>query len=195
MNLKIVLLFVTILVAQVGWAKTCPYSVDFKGAEVHWTAFKTTEKAPVSGVFKKFEIFAKDKNLKANSIKEILKNHSIDVDTRSVFSKNKARDIKIAKFFFGNMTSPTVKAKIKNPKGTTFGVAVLELYFNDVRGNIPVDYELKDGYLTFNGSFDMLDFALEKSHAEISKACSVKHKKKTWTDAEFKFRIPVKKSC
>jgi hypothetical protein len=81
---------------------------------VAWTAYKTASKIGVSGTFDKVDYKAVAKDGK--NFREILVGSSVNIDTSSVNSKNTGRDVKLVKFFFKQMDSNTMNAKITDIK-------------------------------------------------------------------------------
>ena len=54
---------------------------------------------------------------------------------------------------------------------------------------------VKDELLKASGTIDMFDFALNKAHASISKACYDLHAGKTWSDVAVSAEIKLEKEC
>ncbi len=71
----------------------------------------------------------------------------------------------------------------------------VSMTMNEVTREVVMAKKLDGKKLTLSGSIDMMDFALKKSYKAISKACSVKHKGKTWTEASFELVTTFKRKC
>ena len=76
------------------------YIIDTQNSVINWTAYKTTEKIPVKGVFKTVDI--KKSKPAANPI-EVLQDLEFKVPVSGIFSKDSIRDYKLVTYFFGVM--------------------------------------------------------------------------------------------
>ena len=65
------------------------YMVDSKNSTVQWTAFKTTDKVPVKGIFKEIKI---NKSNEASSPSAALEGLQFEIPVSSIFSKDSIRD-------------------------------------------------------------------------------------------------------
>ena len=72
--------------------------------KVSWVAFKTPAKAGVKGSLPATKLKL---NKSSGSLNDILMKSSISINTKEVATGNKARDKKIAKFFFSTMAGGT----------------------------------------------------------------------------------------
>ena len=161
-----------------------------------WMAYKTPLKKGVSGVFdsvKYTAVAAKGKNFR-----EILVGSSVVIDTTSVNSKNKGRDAKLVKFFFKQMNSTTINAKIvdikadKRIKGKPrTGVVTLDITMNGVRKKVPMKYTFADSVFAAKGVIDVFDFSANIALASINKACFDLHQGKTWNDVTIAFTTHI----
>jgi len=161
-----------------------------------WMAYKTPAKKGVSGVFdsvKYTAVAAEGKNFR-----EILVGSSVVIDTSSVNSKHKGRDVKLVKFFFEQMSSKTISAKIvdikadKKIKGKPrTGVVTLDITMNGVTKKVPMKYSFADSVLSAKGVIDVFDFSANKALASINKACFDAHQGKTWNDVTIAFTTHI----
>lgn len=76
------------------------FSLENANNEINFVAYKTTDKVPVGGQFKKVDI---SQGGEGNSIKEAIHNAEFSIPVSSLFTQNASRDYKIKKFFFGFM--------------------------------------------------------------------------------------------
>jgi hypothetical protein len=167
---------------------------------VNFVAYKTAAKKGVGASFdsvKYTAIAPKGKNFR-----EILVGSSVVIDTKSVNSKNKGRDEKLVKFFFGQMKGETITAKILDYKAIKVdrgqpkkGTLFTEITMNGVTKKVPMNYKLKDGVLTADGVIDIFDFSGNSALASINKACFDLHKGKTWNDVSISFSTKIKAVC
>ena len=81
------------------------YKVVDSTATVKWTAYKTTDKLPVSGVFNIVNI---TKSVGGKTPQSALNNLEFSIPVSSIFSKNEERDGKLKKLFFGVMASTSL---------------------------------------------------------------------------------------
>jgi len=163
--------------------------VDFK-------AYKTPLKIGVGGTFDK--VLYKPKSESGKNFREIFVGSLVIIDTSSVDSHNKARDKKLVKFFFDNMVSKTIEAKIidykpnKRYKGKPkTGIFMVEIKMNGVTKTIPMRYSYFKGTMKAKGVIDIFDFSASKSLQAINKACYKLHKGKTWNDVSISFTTKV----
>ncbi len=164
---------------------------------VSWKAYKTPAKLGVGGVFNSVKYTAVAP--KGNNFREILVGSSVVIDTASVNSKNAPRDVKLVKFFFEQMSSKNITAKIVDiksnkrirgkPKTGEMSVAVT---MNGVTRNVPMTYMFNKGDFSATGNIDLVDFSASKALSSINKACFDLHKGKTWSDVTIGFKTNIK---
>lgn len=157
----------------------CTYSVG--SIDVSWKAFKTPAKAGVGGSFKGLN-YSGDKSGK--SIDAIVNSASITIDTdkKSVHTKDKSRDGKIAKFFFSTMSGgEQIKANVKKFTKKRLTLAVT---MNGKTVDVPMNYKIDGNNLKADGVIDVFDFGMVKQLEGINKACRALHEGKTWNDVE-----------
>lgn len=152
-------------------------SFDQSQTSINWKAYKTPAKAGVGGSFKEFTLST---SKEAKSIKDALKKATFTIDTTSVFTKNPARDKKIATFFFKTMAGgEMIKGKVLNVTDKKVTVA---LTMNGKTVEAPLAYTFENNKFVANGVIDVLDFAMNDELKAINKACYSLHEGKTWSD-------------
>ena len=132
------------------------------------------------------------------ALKQVLSSAEILIDTASVDSGNAARDSKVRKFFFEKMTegkAPLFRARLLRTYGAESGKADLELWIAETRHLLPVTYSWNGSILKLQGVIDLISIGQTSAFQSISKACELKNERKTWSDIDIKFEIPVSKSC
>lgn len=161
-----------------------------------WMAYKTPAKVGVSGSFDSVKYNSIAKNGK--NFREILVGSSVDIDTSSVNSKHKARDAKLVTFFFEQMSSKTINAKIVDIKADEkvkgkprTGVVTLDITMNGVTKKVPMKYTFSDSIFSAKGVIDVFDFSANKALASINKACFDLHAGKTWSDVTIAFSTKI----
>jgi len=178
---------------------SCDFSQD--GAfKVGFIAYKTSAKKGVGAVFDnvKYAPIAKS----GENFKEMLVGSSVVIDTNSVNSNNKGRDVKLVKFFFKQMKESTIKAKIIDSKAIKVtrgdpkkGTLLTEITMNGVTNKVPMSYVLNKGKLSATGVIDLFDFSASLALKSINQACYALHQGKTWNDVSISFETNIKAVC
>jgi polyisoprenoid-binding protein YceI len=161
--------------------------------KVSWTAYKTPLKVGVGGALDKVAI---EGSTKADNFEKLVKGLTLNIgaNIKSVNTKNKARDIKIANFFFGTLEGgATLQAK---GKSVVAGKKItIDLTMNGVTKEAQLKYSLKKGVLVAEGVIDVLDWAMSDELKAINKACFAKHEGKTWSDVAIKLEAKLSSDC
>jgi len=180
--------------------KTCFYSYnETVGAQIRWTAFKTTEKTPVGGQFNQANVTVGEKSTK---ITDILKTVKFNIPTSSTNTANEGRDEKIVTSFFGAMDATDIiigHAKDANGDNKT-GTCIFYLTLNNVEREVTLNYTVDDALITLSGEIDLLDFNAEDAVSSLNKACEALHKgadgvTKTWSVVELEIETTLTKDC
>lgn len=172
-----------------AFAADCNYLIKSNDVGLQWTAFKTPLKKGVSGTFKKYGI---KKQYQGNSLKDVLTSVSFNIDTKSVYTKNDARDKKLVKFFFGLMHGNKISGKIQSYSKKLLKV---QIKMNGVTKKVPLAVQIQGSQIEASGHIDILDFSMNQSLASINKACSELHQGKTWSDVDLNLSIKYSKTC
>ncbi len=145
---------------------------------VKFTAYKTPLKLGVSGTFPKKTLA---KAAKGDSWDKATLNNKITIDASEIETGDKARDKKIAKFFFENKSLEATVTRIsEKKKQLTLAVTMNGKMVKKVL----MTYTFKNNKLMASGHVDALDFAMNKQLAALNKACLAKHEGKTWSDVQ-----------
>ncbi|MBS9766194.1 MAG: YceI family protein [Flavobacteriaceae bacterium] len=168
------------------------FCVDENTLTVKWTAYKTTEKIPVSGKFEKIII---QKSEYGKSAVDAVNNVEFSISVSSIFTNNTERDEKLKKFFFGMMKDTeriegTVSLQ-ENNEGT------LHLTMNGVTASLPIQYKVKDQLVTIEGVLNLDTWKGKLAIEALNKACEDLHKgpdgvSKTWNEVKVEAGIYVK---
>jgi polyisoprenoid-binding protein YceI len=168
------------------------YSVDPKTSVVKWTAYKTTDKVPVSGTFKTIEILNPKE---ANTALEALNGIEFKIPVNSIDSKNPGRDAKLVKDFFGSMKdtqylSGTIKLE-NNGKGS------VHLKMNGIGKDFPITYVLSDQIVEMNATMNLDNWQAKAAIDALNKVCFDKHKgadgiSKTWSEVTLNIKTYLK---
>jgi len=160
-------------------------ALEIQHTTVKFTAFKTYAKKGVSGIFNKVAV----KSIKANNVKSLLSNTIATIDTSSVNSGNKGRDIKLVNKFFAVQNVKNIKATLSNVQDKSLTATIS---MNGKTLAIPMSYTVKGNIINAKGTIDLTDFSMIPSLKSLNKACYVLHKGKTWRDVVIYFSIEYK---
>ena len=169
----------------------CSFDYQKEGSTLSWTAFKTPKKVGVGAKFSDFTITAKN----AKSTDDLLASATFEVNSQSIDSGDKGRDMKIAQFFFKNMLKGTkISGKVLKVSNN---VADVEMTMNGATKVISMTskFDEASSKLIVKGALDVLEFGMKDNLAAITKACYEKHEGVTWPNVDLELSAAVKKSC
>lgn len=161
---------------------TARYSLKNADNTINFTAFKTTEKIPVKGVFTKVEL---TNGCEGNTIKDAINGAEFKVPVSSIETKDASRNFKIQKFFFQVMENTmdlTGKLKLTDDKN---GVA--EFTMNGVTKELPFKYTIIDQTFSMKTIMNIDNWNTQKALTSLNEACKDLHKgadgvSKTWNE-------------
>lgn len=190
--------------AALAAKQECRYIVDPASVKATWTAYKTSEKTPVSGTIKGLEVNASpigSKIFKAVIAKTNVTGF-IDKATK-IDSGNPARDATLFEKFFKLIASQAkFRGAFNHIEGDEKGGSLnLQLSLNDKVKEIPMKYTFtKAGAFEATGEMDMKNFDLEKPLASLHEACAELHKgkdgvSKTWEAVGIKISAKINQDC
>ena len=165
------------------------YIIDTQNSVINWTAYKTTEKIPVKGVFKTVDI--KKSKPAANPI-EVLQDLEFEVPVSGIFSKDSIRDYKLVTYFFGVMDNTlNLSGKVniqENGKGN------ISLTMNGITKELPFTYEVKGEIIEMKASMDLDTWQAQAAIAALNEVCNEKHKaadgiSKTWNEVALQIEV------
>lgn len=167
--------------------KQVTYSIDTNASEINWTAYKTTAKKAVKGVFTKLNI---TNPINSNTKKGAFDNLGFDIPVSSFFSKDETRDTKIKALFFGAMDNTTlISGTFSNISGDdNLGSMSLNLKMNNETVAIPMTYSIENNIVSINGNINnLMDWKMSTAFNSLHKACELLHTgedgvSKTWED-------------
>jgi hypothetical protein len=160
---------------------TAKFSLKNAKNDIGWTAYKTTEKIPVDGKFKKVTITA---NGDGNTIKEAINNTEFEIPVSSIFTKDTSRDYKIRKFFFNFMDTPLLSGKLEVVTEST-GIATIKM--NGITDKVPFTYVINNNVFSMTSTMDINKWNAKAAIASLNKVCEELHKgadgvSKTWDE-------------
>jgi polyisoprenoid-binding protein YceI len=158
---------------------------EVQNSSVKFTAFKTYAKKGVSGVFDVVKITTN----KNDTIKGLLTNATATINTSSVDTANKGRDIKLVSKFFDVQNVKNIEAKIIKVDKKSL---IAKITMNGKSLDIPMSYTVNANKIKAKGTIDLGDFAMIPSLKSLNKACYVLHHGKTWQDVDIAFTLDYK---
>ncbi|QTE23819.1 YceI family protein [Polaribacter cellanae] len=150
--------------------------------EVNFTAYKTSEKVPVTGQFKTVNITSGGLG---NTIKEAINNTEFSIPVSSIFTKDSSRDYKIKKFFFGVMDQTKLLSGKLVIENDSIGYANIKM--NGVTEKVPFTYTITNKTFAMKANMDVTNWNATKALASLNKICEALHTgsdgvSKTWSD-------------
>jgi hypothetical protein len=161
---------------------TATFKLENAKNEINFTAFKTTDKIPVGGQFKKVDITSGGEG---NSIKEAINNAEFSIPVSSIFTKDTSRDFKIKKFFFGIMDNTKLLSGKLVLENDTEGYANIKM--NGVTEKVAFTYTIAANTFSMKASMDITKWNADEALKSLNIVCKDLHKgadgvSKTWSD-------------
>ena len=159
-----------------------PFSLKNAKNEINFTAYKTSDKVPVGGQFKKLNIISGGEG---NTIKEAINNTEFSIPVSSIFTKDTSRDYKIKKFFFGIMDNTKLlsgKLVIENDS-----VGYTHIKMNGVTEKVAFKYSIEANTFSMKATIDVTNWNAIDALNSLNTVCKDLHKgadgvSKTWSD-------------
>ncbi|NOQ92351.1 MAG: hypothetical protein GQ552_06510 [Flavobacteriaceae bacterium] len=168
------------------------YIVDTNNSVINWTAYKTTEKIPVKGIFKEVTVTNKTH---ATNPSEVLNNLEFEIPVASIFSNDSIRDYKLTTFFFGIMKNTMhLKGKISTKAD---GNGMVNLTMNGLSKDMPFTYEIHGENININAVMNLDNWQAQAAIDALNEVCNDKHKaadgiSKTWSEVALNIQIKTK---
>jgi len=190
MNTKILSLLLVLSVGlsfsscrkEVKKAAAIQYTIEPKTTTINWTAYKTTDKVPVKGVFNTVNII---KTTTTTNPFEAVNQIEFSIPVNSINSKNEGRDAKLINSFFGSMTdTKNIKGKIDLGENGKGNVAIT---MNGITANLPITYTISGQLVEMDATMNLDNWKAKLAIDALNKVCNEKHKgkdgiSKTWSD-------------
>lgn len=162
--------------------KQAPFSLQSADNKINWTAYKTTEKIPVKGQFKKINITSGGEG---NTAKEALNNTEFSIPVSSIFTSDSGRDFKIKKFFFGVMDKTALLSGKLVLENDSIGYS--DITMNNVTKKLPFTYTLDGKKFSLNATMKVSNWEARKALDSLNTICKDLHKgadgvSKTWDE-------------
>jgi len=168
------------------------YIIDSKNSVINWTAYKTTDKIPVKGVFEEVNIVG---NKSAPNKEDLLKGLEFEIPVGSINSNDSIRDFKLVKFFFEVMENTiSLKGKFTSLEN---GKGIVELSMNGISNDLPFRYEIKEDHILIRSVLNLDNWKAQLAIESLNKVCNEKHKaadgiSKTWSDVGILIQVKTK---
>ncbi|MFY7671663.1 YceI family protein [Tenacibaculum sp. MEBiC06402] len=162
--------------------KTAPYSLKNADTKIGFTAYKTTDKVPVNGVFEKVEII---NGGDGDSVKDAINGTEFNIPISSLETKDNGRNLKIRKFFFGVMENTiSLKGKLTIDSDST-GIA--DFTMNNMTQKLPFKYTINGKVFSMNTTMDIAKWNAQSAIDSLNVVCKDLHQgedgvSKTWSD-------------
>ncbi|WP_299317889.1 YceI family protein [uncultured Maribacter sp.] len=171
------------------------FSLVQDSTKVSFTAYKTTDKVPVGGMFKKINF---TKTNSGATAMEALNGTEFSIPVSSLFTNDPTgtRDPKLLEFFFGVLKDTELISGVFKVEGDKSSIDVT---LNGDTQNIPLAYEMNgDDKITFTGTMDLANWNAMDAVASINKACEILHTgkdgvSKTWSEVAVKAEVLLTK--
>ena len=162
--------------------KEVKFSLENAENIIKWTAYKTTDKIPVKGQFKKVSISSGGKG---DNLKEAIHNTEFSVPVSSLFTNDSSRDYKIKKFFFGVMDKTELLSGKLVLENDSLGYT--DITMNGVQKKLPFNYSIDGKKFMMSATMKISDWKAEKALNSLNTVCKDLHKgadgvSKTWDD-------------
>ena len=148
-----------------------PFALKYAKNDIHFTAYKTSEKIPVGGQFSKIEIVSGGTG---NSVKEAINNTEFSIPVSSILTKDSSRDYKIKKFFFGVMSNTDLLSGKLLISDDSNGIAKITM--NGETKDVPFTYTIVDKIFNMQATIDVNNWNASAALASLNKVCEDLHK-------------------
>ena len=176
-------------------AENLKYQIDTETISLKWTAYKTTEKKPVSGHFRKINI---KEFTPAEKIENAIDQVSFSIPISSLATGNESRDVKLVEKFFGIMDNTEfIKGTFNFGEGNNKnGNGVLDLTMNSETYGLPYEYTISNDSMFISATMNIQDWKAENALDSLNVACGILHQAadgitKTWEDVEIKASVGI----
>ena len=160
------------------------YVVEAKSTTINWTAYKTTNKVPVKGVFNSVTI---ESPKTGSTVTEALNGLKFSIPVSSIFTKDTIRDTKLKKFFFGSMNDTEVISGTLTIINETSGS--VNLTMNGISHDLPITFTIKDQTVSIESLMDLDNWKAQLALKALNTACKDLHSgedgiPKTWNEVK-----------
>lgn len=176
--------------------EVCLYSVQKDSTKVFWTAYKLSQKTPVTGRFM-MPVLSGDTT--SENAFEVFKNAKIVVSIANINSKDAERDKKITESFFGKMMNTTeIMGQVKSASGN--GKGVISIKMNEVEKEVVATFEMEGDWVKCTADINVEEFNGADALKSLNTVCKERHTgtdgvNKLWPDVRIMVQALVRKEC
>lgn len=176
--------------------KECYYTYNPANSKMTWTAYKFTEKTPVSGTFNEVNIEGAEV---LNDPIALLEGLSFSIPIATINTQNPERDEKIKNSFFGVLENTSVlTGKVQSLKDD--GKAEVVMTINNREKVVEGTYTLAEGDFKFMATVDLAAFEALNGVEELNKICHDLHigadgVSKLWEVIDVSFETKLNMDC
>lgn len=171
---RLILFFITFsfISSSIAQETSCQWNLNKDSVKVTWTGYKFTEKTAVSGGFNKIKTVASSSSFP--SFDDMLKSHSVSIETASFESENPARNKNIINNLFkkiagGDLIQGQIQELDKQSAKVNFKWG--EKNFTQVFKLVSTDSNF-----TLDADLDLEQIGFSSAYAALKKACQAFHK-------------------
>ena len=178
--------------------QNCIYQVNTNKTVVQWTAYKTSEKFPVKGIFENVAINSNKPNIKLPY--QLILGTKFDISAMSVNSNNEERDKKLVKSFFQKVI-PDMYGEFMTCEGdNNKGSGNIDMHWNGLKKSTPYNYTISNDTIYITTAFNLTDWKAESALAALNEVCKEKHtgkdgKSVTGKDVDVLITVATMKRC
>ncbi len=161
--------------------ETVAFDLSKSENKIQFTAYKTTKKVPVKGVFNAVDILSGGRG---KTIKGAVNNTEFKIPVSSIETNNSSRNAKIIGFFFDVMDSDNLKGKIHIINETN---GYVDFTMNGITEKLDFTYSIKDSIFEMKAIMDLSKWKAQKAISSLNSACEGLHAgddgiSKTWEE-------------
>ena len=190
-GIAIAILLVLFLVRNSIFNTADVYQIQIAETEVTWTAYKTSDKIPVTGKFEKIIV----ENLKeAETITDAVDGSRFKIPVNSINSTDEIRDGKILNSFFGAMLNTSELSGSIEVGGNNQGLVKLKM--NGITKDIPIVYHVNENLMILEGTMNIDNWGAQAALNMLNGVCKELHtgpdgKTVTWSDVKISAKIQL----
>lgn len=176
--------------------EVCLYSVQKDSTKVFWTAYKLSQKTPVTG---RFMMPTLSGDTTSENAFDVFKNAKIVVSIANINSKDAERDKKITDSFFGKMMNTAeITGQVKSVSAD--GKGLVSFKMNEVEKEVAATFEMDGDWVKCTADINVEDFNGADALKSLNTACKERHTgtdgvNKLWPDVRIMVQALVKKEC
>jgi len=137
---------------------------------VNWTAYKTSSKIPVSGVFK--EVIMENDHT-GTTVYNAIDGLKFSLPVSSIFSQSNLRDTKIKKFFFGSMLNTAKITGEVSLSSNNEGFVIITM--NGISKELPITFTIDNQLIVIDAIMDLNNWQSQVALEALNEACEDLH--------------------